>query len=107
MRKLRIKSQFYEQILRKLKTLEVRVGYNNIVKIFPGQLVELATHDRHCIAEIKAIREYSSFEKMLEEENHGKIFPGLTKTQVLNALRELYNKEQENLGVYVFEIVLT
>lgn len=106
MRKLRIKSHFYEQVLTGKKTLEVRVGFNNVVKMSSGQLVELTTHDRHRVIKIKAIREYSSFEKMLEKEDHEKICPGLTKTQVLNLLRELYNKEQENLGVYVFEIML-
>jgi len=53
---------------------------------------------------VKRVSIYDSFEKMLEVEGVNQILPGMTIKGALNVLREIYPKDREALGVFVFEL---
>lgn len=53
---------------------------------------------------IKAIRRYTSFERMLKSENHERIFPGSTKAGALTLLQSSFKAAEEERGVIVYEI---
>jgi ASC-1-like (ASCH) protein len=96
-----IKRRFLEEILAGRKTLEVRVGYSNIRQLKPGMQLLL---NGESPVRIKAIRKYDSFEKMISEEDSGKIVPGVEENEVLRILKTLYPPFKEKLGVFVIEI---
>jgi len=96
-----IKRQFLEEILAGRKTLEVRVGYDNIRRLKPG--MQLLLNNEYPVR-IKAIRRYDSFEKMLNEEDSEKIVPDVRKDEVLRTLKALYPPFKEKLGVFVIEL---
>ena len=104
MRTLRVKQGFFNLIRLGTKTLEVRVGYRNIKRIKPGDIMELATSAQSCIIRIKDVRNYRTFQEMLNHEAPGLIVPGATKTELLHLLRKIYPRDREKLGVVVLEI---
>lgn len=76
---IRVKRPFYLDIMSGRKTLEVRVGYNNIRSIRAGECIQLETSDASGIITVRAVRQYASFESMLAVEDAGKIVPGQVK----------------------------
>jgi ASC-1-like (ASCH) protein len=62
-----IKDESLQQILTGRKTVEVRVGYNNITRLQPGDILLLNEQHRYVIT---AIRRYPDFEAMLFYQNH-------------------------------------
>ncbi len=104
MRTMRVKQRFIDQIVKRQKTLEVRIGYGNIKKIRPGERIRLITHKSEQIIRVIDVRVYSSFATMLEHEDAKKIVPDSDKSKVLNLLKEIYPPDKEKLGVYVLEV---
>lgn len=64
------------QIKQGVKTLEVRVGYQNIREIKVGDLIHLMSSDDDCRVRVKHVRVYPN----------------------------IYPPAKERLGIYVFEI---
>ncbi len=96
-----IREPYLSQILAGCKTVEVRVGYDNIRRLQPGDGLKL--NDRH-IATVRRIGRYSSFEELLAHEDATAIAPDLSTQELLRALRELYAPDKEGLGVVALEI---
>ena len=96
-----IKEKYLNMILNGKKTIEVRVGYSNITRLQPGDLLIL--NDQYPY-KINRIARYDNFEVLLTEENPEAIAPGLSKEALLQALHELYPPEKEGLGVVALEI---
>jgi ASC-1-like (ASCH) protein/ribosomal protein S18 acetylase RimI-like enzyme len=104
MRTMRVKQTFFDLIASGKKTLEVRVGYENIKSIQPGERIRLASHTNQQTIRIKDIRHYNSFDNMLEAEVADLIVPGTTKESLRVLLKDIYPPDRERLGVIVLEI---
>lgn len=104
MRTLRVKSRFFNDIMSRRKTLEVRVGYSNIKSIQVGESIQLLTSSNSGIIRVKAVRTYATFELMLSAEDSSNVLPGMDKSEALNLLRSIYPLEKERLGVVVLDI---
>jgi len=96
-----IREPYLSQILAGRKTVEVRVGYENIRRLQPGDRLKL--NDRH-LATVQRIGRYTSFEKLLDQEDAAAIAPDLAPQALLGALRELYPPEKEALGAVSLEL---
>jgi ASC-1-like (ASCH) protein len=97
-----IKEEFLQLILAGQKTVEVRVGYSNINRLQPGDVLLLNEQHPYRIVEI---RDYPDFEAMVSTENPETIMPGLSDPQLLLAgCRAIYPPEKEALGVVCLEI---
>ena len=105
MHTMRIKRPYYDAIMAGTKTLEIRVGYDNIRRYQAGETLQLETSEASATIQIKAIRTYASFEVMLAVEGWQKVAPDAGNTATaLRLIREIYPPEKESLGVYVFEV---
>lgn len=104
-RKMRIKRPYFNAIMSGRKTLEVRVGYNNIKRLRAGDLLQLETGHTSGVVRIKSIRVYNSFADMLSAEPWHEIVPQADNGgAALKLLRDIYPVHKELLGVYVIEI---
>lgn len=104
MRTMRVKSRFFDDIMSGRKTLEVRVGYDNIKCIRAGERIQLVTSNTSGIIVVRAVRNYPGFAEMLESESFDKIIPGSSRPETLKVLGGIYPLEKERLGVVVLEI---
>jgi putative hydrolase of the HAD superfamily len=98
-----IREHALSQILAGQKTVEVRVGYDNIRRLEPGD--QLRMNDQHP-AVIRRIGRYADFEELLAHESPAAIAPDIPAGELLAALRELYPQEKEALGAIALEITL-
>ena len=98
-----IKDEYLQLILAGLKTVEVRVGYDNITRLRVGD--RLLLNDRHPFV-IRRIGRYASFEELLAHEDATAIAPDVPPGQLLERLRAIYPPEKEALGVVALEIKL-
>ena len=96
-----IRDEYLTRILEGRKTVEVRVGYANIVRLQPGD--RLLLNGRHPFT-IRRVGRYASFAELLAGEDAAVIAPGLMPGEVLSALRALYGPDKECLGVLALEI---
>lgn len=106
MRDMRVKKRFFDYIKSGRKDLEVRVGYNSIKTIRPGESINLTTHDEDMVIKVNQIRIYRTFADMLKTEKADRIAPGSNQEQTQALLERIYPPEKERLGVYVLEIGL-
>lgn len=100
---LRIKKQYYHLIDTGKKTLEVRVGYPQILKIKKGDTVTFDDYSKQPFDVVRVTR-YEDFPEMLDTEDSQKIIPGVSKYKALEMLQEIYPEDKEALGVYVIEL---
>ncbi len=98
-----IREPYLAQILAGRKTVEVRVGYDNIRRLRPGDRLRL--NDRYLVT-IRRIGCYPDFEKLVAGEDPAAIAPDLPPGELLGALRETYPAEKEALGAVALEIAL-
>lgn len=104
-RKLRIKYPYFRDIMSGRKTLEVRVGYDNIKKFHEGELLQLETSRTSGVVRIKSIRVYDNFADMLAVEPWREIVPQVnSQADAVRLLREIYPAHKERLGVHVIEV---
>jgi putative hydrolase of the HAD superfamily len=96
-----VREPYLSQILAGDKTVEVRVGYQNIRRLAPGDRLRL--NDRH-LADLRRVSVYAGFEELLAHEDPAAVAPGLPAAQLLPALRELYPAEKEALGAVALEL---
>lgn len=89
------------EILAGRKTVEVRVGYGNIRRLRPGQLLRL--NDRY-LYRLLRITIYPGFEALLAHEDPCRVAPGMDPQALLDALRRLYPPEKEALGAVALEL---
>lgn len=104
-RKMRIKRPYFEAIMAGRKTLEVRVGYDNIRRFVPNDLVQLETGLTSGVVRIKAIRIYRSLDEMLSSEPWQEIVPQVhNRQEALTLLQGIYPPDKERLGIHVLEL---
>lgn len=104
MRLMRVKQHFFDLIKDRKKTLEVRVGYENINTIEPGERIRLASRTQTQVIQVSEVRRYATFAQMLEHEQANRIAPGVDKEHLLDLLQEIYPPAREALGVVVLEV---
>lgn len=68
MRDMRVKPRFINLIRSGRKTLEVRVGYDNINRIQVGERIQFVSHESTLDVRVNAIRRYPSIELLLDKE---------------------------------------
>ena len=104
-RKMRIKKPYYDAIMSGRKTLEVRVGYGSIKRLRAGELLQLETSHESGAVQIKSIRTYDNFAKMLATEDWRQIVPqAKDRAEALRLLQKIYPPRKEKLGVYTIEV---
>lgn len=99
-----VREPYLSQILAGRKTVEVRVGYDNILRLRPGDRLKL--NDEHTVI-IQRIGRYADFEEMLAHEDPVAIAPDLPPGELLDALREIYPPDRESLGAVAMEVSLS
>mgnify|MGYP001774092305 CR=1 FL=1 len=103
MKNMRVKFKYFKAIISGEKPLEVRVGYDSIKKIKPGDNIKLECGKESRIVKVKDVRIYNSFKKMLENEEASHIVPD-NPAEALAILQGIYSPNKEKLGVYVLEV---
>jgi ASC-1-like (ASCH) protein len=104
-RVLRIKKQFLDQVKAGKKTLEVRVGYPNILSIQSGLCMKMLSGTDEQVVRVNDVRKYSSHAEMLSAEDYVKIAPDVTsEADLMRLLQEVYPPEKEKLGVVILDI---
>lgn len=83
------------------KSIEVRVADEERKRVKKGDFI---IFNRRTTKRIVRVCGYLSFEEMLEQEDPEKIMPRWNKERIINRLRRIYSKTQENQGVLVFEL---
>ena len=99
----RIKKEYFRQLKSGEKSLEIRVGYSQIKKVHQGDTITFENYGPNEFA-VKRVAVYDSFKRMLEVEDVDHVLPGMTFNGALRTLHEIYPKDKESLGVYVFEL---
>lgn len=99
----RIKKEYFQQLKNGKKRIEVRVGYDWVKAVKAGDTISFENYgpNEFYVVRVKA---YADFERMLKVEGTKKVLPGMTYQEALNTLREIYHRDKESLGVYVFEL---
>ncbi len=98
-----IREPYLAHILAGRKRVEVRVGYDSIRRLRPGDRLRL--NDRH-LAVIRRIGPYADFEELVAGEDPAAIAPGLPPGELLETLRTLYPPAKEALGAVALELAL-
>jgi HAD superfamily hydrolase (TIGR01662 family) len=98
-----VREPYLSLILAGRKTVEVRVGYNNIRRLQSGDRLKL--NDKYLVT-IRRIGRYANFEEMLAHEDSLAIAPDLPSDELVAALREIYPPEKESLGAMALELSL-
>jgi ASC-1-like (ASCH) protein len=103
---LRIHHRFLELIKCGEKTLEIRVGYDHIKRIRPGDTLRLfsGTDPSPFEVTVADVRNYRSFVDLLDHEDITKALPGMTKEEALLQLRKIYPADKEKRGVLVLDL---
>jgi HAD superfamily hydrolase (TIGR01662 family) len=96
-----VREPYLSQILAGRKTVEVRVGYDNIQRLEPGDRLKL--NDEYLVP-IRRIGRYADFEEMLAHEDAATIAPGLPAGELLDAIRDIYPPDKEALGAVALEL---
>jgi HAD superfamily hydrolase (TIGR01662 family) len=96
-----VREPYLNEILAGRKTVEVRVAYENIRRLKPGDQLKL--NDRHVFT-IRRVGRYSDFEELIAHELPEEIAPGLAPQDLLAALRDIYPPEKESLGAIALEV---
>lgn len=107
-RSLTIRKPYFDLIASGAKTIEVRVGYPKIRKINAGDTLRITCGDESLAARVTAVKEYESFEAMLEAEDSAAIGgPDMSHEQLVAAIRGIYPPEKEALGAFALHLALT
>jgi ASC-1-like (ASCH) protein len=101
---IRLKRDYFLQMKRKVKKLEIRVAYANLKGIQAGQIVTFECGRDRLSVKMKDVRKYKNFVSMLEKEDYTLIAEGKTKQEVLEICQSIYPPHKEALGVLVFEV---
>lgn len=103
-RSLRIQSRYLSMIKSGEKNIEVRVAYDHIKKIKPGDGIRLVSGPEQVVRRVREVRRYSSIAQMLEHEDVTQVLPGLDRDEARERLRGIYPPEKERLGIIVFDL---
>lgn len=99
----RIKKEYFLQLSRGEKSLEVRVGYGHVKLVKTGDTVSFENYGENEF-DVARVAKYISFDDLLSNESVQQVLPGFTKEMAIRTLRGIYSRDKEALGVYVFEL---
>ena len=103
MRTLRVRKPYFNAIAAGTKTLEVRVGYDNIKNIRDGEQIQFQCGPTLRTVTVAKVRKYPTFAAMLAKEDARQIVP-TDPSNALQILQGIYPAEKEALGVFVLQI---
>lgn len=103
---LRLKQQYLEYIKNGSKRIEVRVLYPHMEKLEEGQRVRLRSRSDSVMVRVTAVRRYSNFDELLTKEDYKLIAPELDEERTLELLRDIYDKNKEDLGPIAIHVEL-
>ncbi len=98
-----LRQPYLDQIRTGQKTVEVRVGYDNIRRLEPGDRLLLNGEQP---AAIRRVAHYTDFVELLAHEDAAAIAPDLPPGELPAVLRQLYPPEKEALGAVALELEL-
>lgn len=105
---LSMRKPYFDLIASGTKTTEVRVGYPKIRRITAGDMLRIMCADQLLVTRVTAVRHYGSFTAMLDAEDPAAIGgPGMTRDQLLTAIRDIYPPEKEALGAFALHLSRT
>jgi len=104
MRSLRIRDKYLQMIALGKKTLEIRVAYDHLKSIKPGDQLKFFSKSSGVICQVASVRRYATFVDMLEHEDSNLALPDMAPDEALRQLREIYPPDKERLGVLVIEL---
>ncbi len=97
-----VREEYLQHILSGRKTVEVRVAYQNITRLEPGDVLLLNDHHPYVLIDI---RRYPDFEALVTAEDPATIAPDLPdRDELLAACRAIYPPDKETLGAVALEI---
>lgn len=102
----RIKKAYYIVLEKGIKTIEVRVGYPQVLKVKVGDTITFDDYSNQPF-KVLGITRYSNFRELLDAVDSQKIIPNASKEQVLSVLHLIYPAEKEALGVLAFKLCKT
>ncbi len=103
-REMNLYRRYFDLVASGAKTIEVRVRYDNLRKLVPGDRIRFVCEGDECLTLVKRVTVYSSFEEMLDTEGPENVNPTSTREQQLANIRRIYGPEKEALGVLAIEI---
>jgi ASC-1-like (ASCH) protein len=101
---IRIQSRYLSMIKSGEKKLEIRVGYDHINRIRPGDSIAFVAGSDQVVCQIREVRRYASLGQMLKHEDIEQVLPGSTPDGALRRLQEIYPPEKEKLGIVVLDL---
>ena len=104
MKQMRLKNKYLDMMRTGAKSLEVRVAYDSVKKIKVGDTIAFLSREDRLVRSVKAVRCYPNFNEMLDSEDHQKIVPGLSRSELASLLHEIYPPNKEAFGVIVLEV---
>jgi ASC-1-like (ASCH) protein/GNAT superfamily N-acetyltransferase len=101
---LRVQRRYLSMIESGQKKLEIRVGYDHIKRIRPGDLIQFVNGPDRVVRRVRHVRRYASLARMLKREDIDQVLPGLKPDEALQRLRTIYPPQKEQLGIVVLDL---
>lgn len=76
--RLKILPQYFQAIVKGLKTVEGRLKKNDLVYLQKGDTIEFVSESSHTHAQVTYIKEYKSFKEMLLDQGVANCLPDLS-----------------------------
>jgi len=101
---LRVKSAFLQAMKSREKKIEIRVGYDTIKAIRPGDKINFITYIDYICSKILEVHNYTTLDDMLKFEDFRAIMPwAKTPAEVHEKLKEFYPDDKiKQFGVIAF-----
>ena len=96
-----VREPYLSQILSGRKTVEVRVGYDNIRRLQVGDRLKL--NDEYIVT-IRRVAHYADFDELAAHEDPTAIAPDIPPDELLDAIRQIYPPDKEALGAVALEV---
>ncbi|MFG2847383.1 ASCH domain-containing protein [Kitasatospora sp. NPDC048296] len=103
-RNMPIYRQYFDLIASGEKTVEVRVAYESMKRIKPGDLINFTCRELSCLTKVKRVGKYRTFKEMFGTERVEAVNPRATEAEQLEAIHAIFPPHKEALGVLTFEI---
>nr|WP_280722493.1 ASCH domain-containing protein [Kitasatospora sp. MAA4] len=96
--------QYFDLIADGSKTVEIRVAYDSMKRIRPGDLINFTCREDSCLTRVKRVATYRTFKEMFGTEKVEAVNPKATEEEQLKAIHAIFPPEKEALGVIAIEI---
>ncbi|WP_078656574.1 ASCH domain-containing protein [Kitasatospora aureofaciens] len=103
-RNMAIYRQYFDLIADGRKTVEIRVAYDSMKRIRPGDLLRFTCREDSCLTRVKRVASYRTFKEMFGTEDVKAVNPNATEEEQLRAIHAIFPPEKEALGVLAIEI---